>query len=317
MSNSTSDPTYDSTPNPIETIQQKAYLCRHLFTDGRRCGSRALRHEHFCYYHHTTRHPAPKKPINWCGIHSEFELTLCEDRSAIQHNIGEILRRIAQNQIDPKRAGLLLYGLQIAAMNLPKEDRTTTRATGNGRYMTRPNPRNNSSYNTPNNNPIEDIIHDETYGPIAPQTAFDEDNEERPSVALQLLRKLERRTLCTHPDHKGHHDQDYLPGHDLDDASGHDPEPKPTTLPTLQAVAEEPTTTALNKQPPIRVPISPGPKITGCRYLRVPHPFAASPRKGGRTPSPKPPQNPPIPRKSKPNPLFRPTLPTSRGRGDT
>ena len=27
--------------------------------------------------------------------------------------IGEILRRIARNQIDPRRAGLLLYGLQV------------------------------------------------------------------------------------------------------------------------------------------------------------------------------------------------------------
>jgi hypothetical protein len=43
-----------------------------------------------------------------------------EDRSAIQLAIGEVLRRIASNDIDPHRAGLLLYGLQIASLNLPK-----------------------------------------------------------------------------------------------------------------------------------------------------------------------------------------------------
>src|SRR5947209_8645361 len=32
-----------------------------------------------------------------------------------------ILQRIASNDLDPKRAGLLLYGLQIASLNLPKQ----------------------------------------------------------------------------------------------------------------------------------------------------------------------------------------------------
>src|SRR5258708_3111865 len=43
-----------------------------------------------------------------------------EDRSAIQSSIGEILQRIAANDIDPRRAGLLLYNLRIASLNLPK-----------------------------------------------------------------------------------------------------------------------------------------------------------------------------------------------------
>ena len=33
----------------------KRYRCRHIFIDGRRCGSPSLRREPFCYYHHTTR----------------------------------------------------------------------------------------------------------------------------------------------------------------------------------------------------------------------------------------------------------------------
>ena len=31
--------------------------CRHIFTDGHRCGSPSLTDELFCYYHHTTRKP--------------------------------------------------------------------------------------------------------------------------------------------------------------------------------------------------------------------------------------------------------------------
>ncbi len=37
--------------------EPKRYQCRHIFTDGHRCGSPCLRHEDFCYYHHTTRRP--------------------------------------------------------------------------------------------------------------------------------------------------------------------------------------------------------------------------------------------------------------------
>jgi hypothetical protein len=42
-----------------------------------------------------------------------------EDRASIQLSIAEVLSRLAANDLDPKRAGLLLYGLQIASCNLP------------------------------------------------------------------------------------------------------------------------------------------------------------------------------------------------------
>ena len=90
-----------------------------IFTDGRRCGSPCLRGEDLCYYHHTTRKPVadatPQDP------RSTFDLPLPEDQSAIQLSIGQVLQRIAANEIDPRRAGLLLYGLQIASLNLPKQ----------------------------------------------------------------------------------------------------------------------------------------------------------------------------------------------------
>jgi hypothetical protein len=97
----------------------KHYQCRHIFTDGHRCGSNSLRHEDFCYYHHTTRRPKPA-PDLYRDTQSSFDMPLPEDRSAIQSAIGLILQRIAAGCLDSKRAGLLLYGLQIASLNLPK-----------------------------------------------------------------------------------------------------------------------------------------------------------------------------------------------------
>jgi len=97
----------------------KRYQCRHIFTDGRRCGSPCLRGEEFCYYHHTTRRPV-EKCIERNLRMSTFVIPLPEDRHAIQASIAEVLQRIATCSIDTKRAGLLLYGLQIASSNLPR-----------------------------------------------------------------------------------------------------------------------------------------------------------------------------------------------------
>jgi hypothetical protein len=95
------------------------YLCRHVHADGRRCGSRALRRQNFCYYH-TANRPPVQNPRLRKQERNEFALSDPADRTALQITLGEVLRRIASNEIDPRRAGLLLYGLQIASGNIPK-----------------------------------------------------------------------------------------------------------------------------------------------------------------------------------------------------
>jgi hypothetical protein len=105
----------------MSETKPKRYQCRHIFTDGHRCGSICLRGEEFCYYHHTTRKPA-QNPRARRGRQSTFDLPITDpnDRTGLQSTIVDVLRRIAANDIDPRRAGLLLYGLQIASLNLPK-----------------------------------------------------------------------------------------------------------------------------------------------------------------------------------------------------
>ena len=95
------------------------YLCRHVHADGRRCGSRALRRQNFCYYH-TANRPPVQNPRLRKQERSEFSLSDPADRTSLQISLGEVLRLIASNQIDPRRAGLLLYGLQIASGNIPR-----------------------------------------------------------------------------------------------------------------------------------------------------------------------------------------------------
>src|SRR5438270_4513912 len=147
-----------------ETDAPKRYQCRHIFTDGHRCGSPCLRGEHLCYYHHTTRKPAPRTHG------SSFELPLPEDRSAIQASIGQVLQRIAANDIDPRRAGLLLYGLQIASLNLPKPP---------AHRKAKPEPIEL----------VEEITTDPELGILAPRTELSE-RTERPSVIGNLIMKI-------------------------------------------------------------------------------------------------------------------------------
>jgi hypothetical protein len=149
----------------IETIKQ--YQCRHIFTDGHRCASTCLRQEEFCYYHHTTRKPITN-PQQRRSRRSTFHLPLPEDRSAIQSSIGEVLRRIASNDIDPRRAGLLLYGLQIASLNLPKTQPTTK---------------------TVEPQTVEEITIDPTLGILAPRAEVSEITQRKSPVA-QLIERM-------------------------------------------------------------------------------------------------------------------------------
>jgi len=161
--------------NTIETETEapKRYQCRHIFTDGHRCGSPCLRGEDLCYYHHTTRKPAPR-PHTRRSRRSTFELPLPDpnDRSAIQHSIGQVLQRIAANEIDPRRAGLLLYGLQIASLNLPKPP---------AHRNAKPEPVEL----------VEEITTDPELGTLAPPAEVGQSTERKSRVALLIEQILE------------------------------------------------------------------------------------------------------------------------------
>src|ERR1700722_3631333 len=134
----------------MSTTPDTRFQCRHILTAGHRCGSPALKQEEFCYFHHQNRRPVENLGERRAK-QSTFALWDLEDRASIQLSIAEVLRRLASNDLDPKRAGLLLYGLQIASSNLPraKEDPETKRTAQ-----------------------VEEIIVDPIHGPIAPVVDF-------------------------------------------------------------------------------------------------------------------------------------------------
>jgi hypothetical protein len=226
--------TYFSTNHDTDT--GKRFQCRHIHTDGNRCGSPCLRGEPFCYYHHTTRRPiSPDALAARRAKQGTFALAAPSDRLAIQVAIGEVLERIAANEIDTKRAGLLLYGLQIASINLPREPRPET-STYEGSYRTLPET-------------IEEVDHDADYGLLAPVADFQERHTGHMTIG-EAYEKIRRETEAIRAAKAG-------------------------TVPNIQACAARPPHRVLSPSSPTLTPDSAGlyTKNPGGSQHRITHPL--------------------------------------------
>src|SRR5205085_410060 len=87
-------------------------LCQHVKTNGVQCKSPALRGHDWCYFHGAINRPRRQS--------DPFVLPALEDANAIQLAVQEVIEALLGKRIDNKRAGLLLYALQIASANLKR-----------------------------------------------------------------------------------------------------------------------------------------------------------------------------------------------------
>ena len=93
----------------------KTRICSHIKVNGVRCGSPALREEIFCYFHQRMLRGVRTPPKS--RIHP---MAMLEDRQSIQASLMEVLNALVRNQIDYKRAALVLRALHIATRNVNK-----------------------------------------------------------------------------------------------------------------------------------------------------------------------------------------------------
>jgi hypothetical protein len=91
-------------------------LCNHLKANGVWCASPALRGHMYCHFHHEWRETKPN--LKSGAKTAAFELPLLEDANAVQVAIQRVMQAILHDEIDNRKAGLLLYALQTAACNL-------------------------------------------------------------------------------------------------------------------------------------------------------------------------------------------------------
>ena len=93
--------------------------CQHIKVNGTLCGSPALRRNRFCFFH--KRFQTERIAVNQARARRRaaiFDLPVLEDANSIQVSLMQIMRLLALGHLDAKTAGLLLYALQTASINL-------------------------------------------------------------------------------------------------------------------------------------------------------------------------------------------------------
>jgi hypothetical protein len=117
------------TENTVVTLRQ----CAHVRADGSFCRSAAMRQDRFCYFHRRDRarrenlRQARQSKLSFGRntveylddeILESFDFPVLEDANAIQVCLTILLRAIASGHVPNRRAGQLLYTLQLATHNL-------------------------------------------------------------------------------------------------------------------------------------------------------------------------------------------------------
>lgn len=99
--------------------------CQQIKLDGEPCRSAALRGKKFCYYH--LHSGPPPKDVSNPGVipQVQFHLPLLDDATSIQATISLVCEHLLHRRLEPKKAGILLYAMQVASSNLSRlnEDR--------------------------------------------------------------------------------------------------------------------------------------------------------------------------------------------------
>jgi hypothetical protein len=91
--------------------------CQHVKMNGTQCGSPALRRRRHCFFHERIRRERAKIAANAVGPR-RFDLPLLEDANSVQVALMKVIQMLGCGQMDHKTAGLILYALQTASVNL-------------------------------------------------------------------------------------------------------------------------------------------------------------------------------------------------------
>ena len=105
--------------------------CRHIFPSGKKCKSPALTEKDFCYFHHNKRNQKRVPQVREANLGSQpstlvHYLPQLEDGDTILTAISDVIQALAANRIDPRRAQILIYGLQVASQHSKRLSPHTT-----------------------------------------------------------------------------------------------------------------------------------------------------------------------------------------------
>lgn len=91
--------------------------CQHVKMNGTQCGSPALRRKRHCFFHDRIRRERAKIARDTTA-QRRFDLPLLEDANSVQVGLMKVIQMLGSGRMDHKTAGLILYALQTASVNL-------------------------------------------------------------------------------------------------------------------------------------------------------------------------------------------------------
>jgi hypothetical protein len=94
--------------------------CQHLKMNGTQCGSPALNYRRLCFFHERIRRERVK--VARQNTSHRFDLPLLEDANCVQVALMKVIQMLGAGSLDHKTAGLMLYALQTASINLRNTD---------------------------------------------------------------------------------------------------------------------------------------------------------------------------------------------------
>jgi hypothetical protein len=116
-------------PAPLEDLNRDHQCHFYQAPTGQRCGSPALKGEYYCYHHHIKHATRNQRRVLIDPEVTCMEIPPIEDRASIFYALAAVVHRLAENTIDTRRAGQMIYGLQVAmrALEPPPSQRCRTK----------------------------------------------------------------------------------------------------------------------------------------------------------------------------------------------
>jgi hypothetical protein len=85
--------------------------------NGTQCGSPALRWRRLCFFHDRIKRERAKIAADM-SAQRRFDLPLLEDANSVQVSLMKVIQMLGSGRLDHRTAGLMLYALQTASINL-------------------------------------------------------------------------------------------------------------------------------------------------------------------------------------------------------
>jgi hypothetical protein len=102
--------------------------CQHIKMNGTQCGSPALHWRRQCFFHERIRRERARIAKDM-SAQRRFDLPLLEDANSVQVALMKTIQMLGSGSLDHRTAGLMLYALQTASINLRNADFEADQAT--------------------------------------------------------------------------------------------------------------------------------------------------------------------------------------------